>query len=390
MITPYVPYPLHSGGQIRTWNLVNKLKNNHNFTLVCYYREEKEKQYKIELEKIFKNIYFIKKKNPWTINSLIKSTGKYPLLLNLYDSKDAKELLLFLLEKEKWDIIHCEPFYIMQNLPSVVLPPVLLAEHNIEYLVYERYSNNRKIFILNKLMSLDVKKIKKWEEIYWKFSKKIITVSNFDKNIIEKTGIKNISVIPNAVDINYFQYTPNFKKDSKTILFVGNFKWFPNIEAVTLLKEKIFPKMFEKNKNIKLLIVGKSIPDKIKKWQNNNIQIIENMLDIRKAYYDSNVLLAPIYSGSGTKYKILEAMASGCPVVTTPIGAEGIDAIDGENIIIGKTDNDLINKTLQIITNSNKSNIIRKNARLLIEKQYNWDIVSTKLDSIYQEMKKIK
>lgn len=390
MITPYVPYPLHSGGQIRTWNLVKRLNKNHDFTLVCFYREEKEKKHIEILEKIFTKVYFVKKKKPWTFGSLIKSTGKYPLLMNLYDSKDCKELLSFLLKDEKFDLIHCEPFYVMQNLPEKIDCPLILVEHNIEYLAYQRYSENKKFPIIKSLMKHDVSKIKKWEEAYWRKANKVIAVSEKDKKIMVKAGIDGVEEVPNGVDINSFPFIPKVNLGEKIILYVGDFKWFQNVDAATYLVEKIWPIIkikWQFPEKLKLLIVGKDIPAKFYKWKNSRIELIKNAPNILSYYHNADLLLAPIRAGSGTKYKILEAMASGCPVLTTKIGIEGIDGIEGIEFEIGDNEEELAVKAIDIINNKkNRESMVGK-ARKLVENKYSWERISKELDNIYSKLK---
>jgi len=208
LITSYVPYPLFSGGQVRTYNLSKIISQKHELTLVCFYRKEKEKEHYEKLKTLYKEIYFIKKRKPIHPLSLTKSLGKYPLLMNMYDLPEAKEILKKLLHEKQFDLIRCETYYIAQNLPEKLNTPLLLGEHNIEYLAYQRYADNQKNPVLKKLMQIDINKIKKWEEYFWKKADGVTVVSDFDKNIIQQTGVNNVYVVSNGVNTKYFEYKP--------------------------------------------------------------------------------------------------------------------------------------------------------------------------------------
>jgi glycosyltransferase involved in cell wall biosynthesis len=179
--------------------------------------------------------------------------------------------------------------------------------------------------LLRPLLKIDISKIKYWERYFWNKADKLITMSEEDKNFIEKELGKpiNISVVANGVDLDFFRgVKKNLPKDP-TVLFVGTFKWLPNIEAVEEIVKKIWPLILKQLPNAKLKIVGFSPTDKIRAYAKEpSIEVMGATPDIRDAFAMSHVLLAPIRSGKGTRYKVLEAMITGIPVVATTLAAE--------------------------------------------------------------------
>ena len=335
MLTPYLPYPLLSGGQIRSFNLLKNLASKHQITLVALIKHDNEKQFIPYIQQYCHKVIVAKRpEKPWTFRNIIKTIfGLYPFLVVRNFSSEAKTAVIEELKTNKFDLIHAETFYVMPHIPKTNVP-ILLVEQTIEYLVYQHFVDTLKIFFLRWLFAIDVYKIRYWEEYYWKQAKRIVAMSEPDKLMMKKRlKSLDVSIVPNGVDCDFFTFRKNIPKDNSTILFVGNFKWLQNREAVLELVNKIWPKISTKVKTAKLWIVGKFPTREILALNSVRIKISADVEDIRDAYYKSDVLLAPIYGPGGTRYKILEAMASGIPVVTTPQGIEGLGVIDGKQAI---------------------------------------------------------
>ena len=375
-ISPVLPLPLTSGGQIRSYNLVKALSVNHEVILLSYYRQEEEKKHLSSLEKICKETILLKRKyKPWSLPVLLKTLfSSRPLVMNLYDTE--KPLIS---EKDNYDLIYCECFYLMDKIGKTKIP-IMLSDQNIEYLAYQRYLDNlplwKKVFFWLP-MKWDILKMKHWEKRMWLKADKLAVMSDSDKKIVEKEiERKNTVIVPNGVDTGLFNIT---KQDQtlKTILFVGDFKWFQNVQAVEWLIKGIFPEIKKQIPKAKLSIVGRHMPQWLQTLKIEGIILDETVEDIRDAYKKATVFLAPLKSGSGTKYKILEAMASGVPVVTTSIGAEGLD---NSGMIIKKTGQDLAKATIDVLNNPQKYEALTKKARKLVEDNYTWSMIGKKLE----------
>jgi len=195
-----------------------------------------------------------------------------------------------------------------------------------------------------------------------------------------------VEIIPNGVDANYFRGEKTSKIEN-TVLFVGNFSWLQNREAVYFLVEDVWPKIKERVKNAKLWIVGQNPSAKIRQLaKDNEVTIDEGVEDIREAYFKSSVLLAPIFGPGGTRFKILEAMASGLPVVTTPTGIEGLPAQNNIHLLIGKNSLELANATIKVLEDNKFSLRLSNNAKKLVAEKFSWQNISAKLDHIYQNL----
>jgi glycosyltransferase involved in cell wall biosynthesis len=390
MLTPYLPYPLLSGGQIRTYNLVKNLSKKHQITLFSLIKDEDEKKYVPQLKKFCNKVILLKRtKKPFHIrNILLAGFSKYPFLVTRNLPKNGTSKIRQELENENYDLIHAETFYMMPNIPNTKIPTILV-EQTIEYLGYESYVKKSKLWPLKPFLYYDIQKINHWEKYFWQKADKLISMSDEDKKFIQnQVGQKlNIEVVANGVDINFFNKTQKELPQDPTVLFVGTFKWLPNVDAVTFLVEEIWPLILKSLPQAKLHIVGFSPNKKILNYgKQSSIKISGGIKDIRKAYGSAHVLLAPVRSGKGTRFKILEAMATSTPIVATPLAVEGLDVEINKHVLVGKTSQQLAYKTIELLKDKILQHKLAQTGKQLVEKKYGWKVISNKLDQIYQEL----
>ena len=391
MLTPYLPYPLVSGGQIRTYNLLKNLSKNHDITLFALIKDEKEREHIEELKKYCSKIRLFKRtKNPFVPrNILLAGFSPYPFVVTRNLPIGMKSAVKAELERKKYDIIHAETFYMMPNIPPTSIPTIL-AEQTIEYLGYQDYMKKANPLI-RPLLAIDIAKIKYWERYFWNKADKLITMSDEDKEFIEKElgRSMNIAVVANGVDLSFFSRIKKRLPAEPTVLFVGTFKWLPNIEAVDELVTKIWPKIIDKLPGAKLKIVGFSPTKKILSYAaNHTIEVLGGIDDIRDAFATAHVLLAPIRSGKGTRYKVLEAMITGTPVVATNLAVEGIDLEKGKEVLTADSPEDLAKITVKLLKSPSTQQSLAQAGIELVKSQYSWSIIAKHLDGVYKEFNK--
>ncbi|PIU71996.1 hypothetical protein COS80_00245 [Candidatus Woesebacteria bacterium CG06_land_8_20_14_3_00_39_27] len=388
MLTPYLPYPLMSGGQTRSFNLIKNLSRKHEITLFSLIKDEKEKENILKLLEYCKKVAVFKRsKSPWTLrNILLTGFGPYPFLVIRNLSSEEKEAIKKELSEEKYDLIHAETFYVMPHIPKTFVP-VLLVEQTIEYLVYNHFVEEQAPKLLRPILRLDVLKLKYWETHFWKRAKKVVVMSGSDKKEMERLspGL-SIDIVPNGIDINYFSKKVKKEGSVKKILYVGNFTWLQNTEAVKILVGSVWPKIKKSVSKVMLWIVGTHMSDEIRKLASGDIEVTEGLEDIRDAYKNASVLVAPIKGPGGTRLKILEAMASSLPVVTTSVGAEGLGVSDNNEALIRDGLDNLADAAIKVLKDVSLANRLGKSGRDFVEENYTWDKSADKLDKIYKEV----
>lgn len=395
MVSSFLPYPLYSGGHVRLYNLIRELSTKHEITLICEKRNNQTETEINEVKKICKNVITVERRKQWSFDNLTKSSlSSSSFLVTGHTNNDMRKKIARELEIHKYDLIHVETYYVMQNLPEVSIP-VVLVEHNIEYQVYEKYV--AQLFpLLRPILGMDITKIRKEEERFWMRADKLIAVSEEDKNVMNVAGI-NADIVANGVDTNKFKF--KLKKDigkENKILFMGDFKWVQNRDSVRFIIKEIWPILRQrfagqagnkKETDIKLWIVGRSIPKSIRTLTEDPQIVFDESSSSQpteQLFYDADLLLAPIRVGGGTSYKIIESMSCGTPVVTMPLSADAIGATDNENILVGKNALELAHKALNLLSDSKLYENITLGGRKLIDKNYRWEKIANDLENIYK------
>jgi len=263
---------------------------------------------------------------------------------------------------------------------SILKKPIIVDVHDTFQALRIEYQNS-----LRKILEIF------FEKITYKYSKLILTVSNQDKGFLVKYGVDQdrIRVIPNGVDTEAFKRSMRTTKiktlydlqDFYKVIFVGNMEYLPNQEAANLITSHIAPKVLSQIGNVKFLIVGRAPPEVL--TNSSDVVFTGVVEDVAEFLGASDVAIAPLLQGSGTRLKILEYFSCGLPVVSTSIGAEGLDVENGVNILIEDNIDRLAMKIIDLLMNKELRVKLGTAARELAMKKYDWRIIGKQLDAVY-------
>lgn len=396
MLTPYLPYPDSSGGQIRTLNLLKYLCKDNEITLVSLIKNEKENDNIKHLLKYCKKVMtFPRSATPWTVKNILRTGFSLdPFLIVRNSAPGVKEAVTKELEKGDYDLIHAETFYVMPSIPKTSIPTILV-DQTIEYLVYQHYVNETAPWFLRPLLQIDVEKLKHSERFYWRRADQVIAVSVADKNEMNKLEPDlSVEIVPNGVNLDLFKKKTDWSSKEPTILFVSNFKWLQNIEAAHVLIKKVFPIIQNTLPKAKLLILGQHVTDDIKQdavgIKGVTVTHIadDDVESLVKAYHDSSVFASTIKGPGGTRLKNLAAMASQLPIVSTKVGVEGLMVKDKVHVLIGNTPEKIADLIIKVIKTPSLAEKLALTTRRHVEENFDWRKIAVSLDQIYQKLGK--
>ncbi len=392
MLTPYLPYPPSSGGQVRSYNLIKNLSQQHDIFLVSLIKNDSEKAYIQKLAPFCKEIHVCKRsESPWTFSNIFRSVfGLFPFVVERNSSPESKRIISQLLSREKFDLIHAETFYIMPHIPSTSVP-ILLVEQTIEYKVYQHFVSKISP-ILRPFFYFDILKLQYWEKEFWRRATVVGAVSKDDEAKMKELQPKiRTVIIPNAAGEDLLSVYKNKQIHAQPVfLYQGNFSWLQNIEAAEILIDTIFPLIHKQIPEARCIIAGQRAQEKLGKVHSKGIKIVDiaasDISQVIQVYKESSIFLAPIEGPGGTRLKVLGAMAAGLPVISSPTGVRGLNAQNGKHVIIAKNPEDYAIEATKLLSNTKIFNSIRSNARMLIDTTYSWAAVSKNLEKVYKEM----
>jgi glycosyltransferase involved in cell wall biosynthesis len=342
------------------------------------------------MKKFCRKVLVFGRGKAWTVPNILRTGfSLYPFLVMIYYTPEIKKRLAEEINNGNYDLIHAETFYVMPYLPKYKLP-IVLVEQTIMSRVFMHYVEEEKRWWMKPILLVDVLKIKYWEKYFWKYADRLVAVSEEDAVIMKRT-VRNIDVrvVPNGLGEDFSNLKPKLHYN-QNILYMGNYKWMQNWEAAEVLIKKVFPLIKKQIPGCKLVISGQFPTDNLRKMAGEDV-IIDELADadhqgVVDAYQRAGLLVAPIYGPGGTRLKILAAMASMVPVVTTPLGAEGYNARDGESILIGKTPQKLARKAIKILKDRKIYGKIAREAKKLVEAKFTWSSITERLEDIYKEI----
>ncbi|RCK77758.1 MAG: glycosyl transferase group 1 [Ignavibacteriae bacterium] len=260
----------------------------------------------------------------------------------------------------------------------------ILDAHNVEHLIYYhqwQYTNSklRKFFYkreYKKLFHDEISACKNQDAL-------LVTSQNdastFDKFIPEIPKY----LIPNGVDTEYFHPTEE-NHEQYSLVFTGALSYIPNSDGAIYFIEQILPHIQKIYPDIKIYIVGKNPPNNLLEKSSKNVIITGYVEDVRPYVWKSAIFVVPLRMGSGTRLKILEALAMKKPVVTTSVGAEGLDVINGETVLIADDPKDFAEKVINLIKDNQLQQKLVSNGYELAKNVYDWIVIGEKLNEVYK------
>jgi len=381
-VTYDFPYPTNTGGKNRAYHMLKYSGNDIKKYLFSFVRDGTFRDSAVEMEKIGVEVVgtTVRKKlsDMRNIAGLIKGDS---IFKTLYFSSSILADLLRIITDKKIDIVHFESFYtafyISDEIKSHGVKQIFGTE-NIEHNVYDEYANNTN-FLLRPLYRLQVDKIRKEEASLFKQADLCIAVSDTDARQVREYA-RECEVIKNGVDIDEFKFNLPKNKKGNRLLFVGNFTYFPNVDAINFFYNEIFKHL---PGDIRLTIIGKKV--KTLKFDDLRIEKKEFIPRIQDAYEESDLVVAPVRLGGGTNFKVLEAMAAGVPVVSLPDRLEGLDLSNNKHIVIVKEE-EFAQKIIPLLNDLEMRKRLARNARELVEREYSWKVIGNKLNTVWNNL----
>jgi sugar transferase (PEP-CTERM/EpsH1 system associated) len=391
-VTNLIPYPPTSGAQLRPYHLLRRITANHQVWLATHVYQSGFSERLQHLEKFCQKIIVGKMKKrsrierlPGLISYLLK--GKPPELRLMYSDELASKIQL-LCSEIAFDVVQIEESCMALYLNSITLSDsckYILSFYDIIFDRYARYYDMERTQFMKWRKYLHGRMMRGWEPYYAERFDRCITVSCRDRQLLKRANPRlKVNVVPNGVDIKEFQPLPY--DDNKNILFLGKMDYLPNLDAALYLYNEIFPRVKMRIPDAEMWVVGENPSDELCELGYNGLHVTGRVDDVLPYYQQCSVCAVPLRSGGGTRLKILEAMALGRPIVTTTIGCEGLDVVDGEHLLIADAPKEFADQVIRVLTDRHLREYLTRNSRQLVVSKYSWDTIAERLMQIYDSL----
>jgi glycosyltransferase involved in cell wall biosynthesis len=300
-----------------------------------------------------------------------------PVAISRFRCAELEKTIQELLERERFDRAVCDFLVSAVHFPR--LERAVLFQHNVETMIWQRRAANAGDPLRRFYYGLQVKRMHEFEKQSCLRAAHVAAVSEQDADTMRKMfGVERVSAIPTGVDIDYFRL-PAQPREVADLVFVGSMDWMPNIDGIVWFFEEVFPLIRAKRPQTTVAVVGRTPPKRIQEFP---AIVTGTVPDVRPYMWGSKVSIVPLRIGGGTRLKIYEAMAARLPVVSTQIGAEGLDVVNGENIALADKPRDFADQCLALLEDPHGRARMADAAWEMVAGRYSWEQVTRRFEEI--------
>ena len=303
--------------------------------------------------------------------------------------KEYEDALIVKLTETSFDIVQLEGVFMATYIPTIKKyskAKITLRAHNIEHQIWERHLPHEKNWFKKIYLTIQSNRLKAFELEAFSSTDAIVTITDEDKKGIQQL-VPQQKIHTCLTGINLASYKHIHQASlPNTIFHFASMDWLPNIEAVEWLLANVWPEVISRIPSAQLILAGRGMPENIKQAASKNIVVIEDVADSSLFYATYDVMLVPLWSGSGLRIKLVEGLAYGKPIITTSIGAEGIPYTKNKELLIADTDKEFVNAIVELLSNSEKKQQLQVNARILAESHFDYQKLASQLIVFYDQL----
>lgn len=385
-----IPFPLNSGKRIRTWNLLRHLSGEHAITLLCYGKAS-DPGY-AELEAMGIRVVTVAGLPPpdsfsFYAGALGNLFSFWPYSVSRHYTRRFRDAIEWITTSETYDVVHCEWTPYASYIGAVDGLPMSIMAHNIEATVWRRRAEHAPNFPERLYMGLQARKMARFERRCFSRVTRVIAVTAEEQQTAKAWGARSTSLVSNGVDTEYLQPQEG-ATEPDSLLFLGSLDWQPNRDALLYLLREILPRIQASHPQAHLRVVGRQPATKLREQIEGlrGVEWVGEVPDIRPYFAQAAIILVPLRIGGGSRIKILESLSMGKAVVTTRIGAEGLDVVSGEHCLIADSPEEFSRCVAQLLDAPQRAAELGRNGRSLVVRQYDWSRLARILEQAWSEV----
>ncbi len=374
VLSPRPCLPTNTGAKLREFHTLRQLSRHASLHLIAFHTDSP-----FSLD--FASVSSFPRPHRYTAAKVLRSlSGRVPLSILNYRCPHFAAAVAHQLSTQSFDFIWFESIHMAAYMPEVLehgpLIPQVWNWHNIESELLLRYANQTPNPLLRTFARYTARQLARFEQQILLPAASLHLICSqreVDQLTASHPGAR-LALLPNGVDLPSFQPAP--LATSQTILFVGSLDYGPNINGLLYFAREVWPLVHARHPQARLEIVGSNPVESIRQLGSlPGVHLAGQVPEVVPYYATARLAIVPLFSGGGTRLKILEAFAAGVPVVSTDLGIEGIDATSGVHYLPANSTPVWVETVSQLLTDSSAANALASTARSLVSQRYDWSIL---------------
>ncbi len=393
MFMPYIPFPVDRGTYQRVFHLFVELSKAFKIDLVCL--QEDASRSMEPFEPLTNRCLAIPFKNAeWQRLIPNRLLNPLPATVQHWQAEDVLAALKEFVADRVYDrVIFIDLVlwpYIQRLFPNH--PCCIMDRSRVDWLFQSEELNTLKLNWRERLLRKEnLWKIARLERSIYKMLAGMIVCGWDDRNFLKsKLGAADkVFVLANGYNETFFtveEYPRNLTEE-QSILFCGALDYSPNVDAIDWFADQIWPLVHERMPQARWKIIGKSPDARSRRWAKiDGVEFIGEVDDVRPYYQSSWLQVVPLRIGGGTRLKIVESLGMCCPVVSTTLGAQGLELTDGKDIVLADTETGFANAIIEILKNPEKRSSMEQSGLIAVRENYRWEQLGAKLNEYISKL----
>ena len=390
IVASELPCPPTAGNRIRTLNLALRLARRHRITFVAHRNDEAEEATVFlgthGIETVLVNRVIPVKAGPQFYARLAANLASpLPYSVASHSSQALRQAVFSFAQQHQTDLWQAEATALIDVLADLNGAPKVAIAHNVESLIWQRYHESEPNPLKRWYIKQQWRKFERFERRAFAEATRVVAVSEGDAKLIrDRFGGQRVEVVENGIDRRFYEQVQPAPEPG-SILFLGSLDWRPNLDAVGLLLDRIFPVVRAAEPAARLLLVGrKPAPALVQKIRGApGVELHADVPDVRPFLASSGVMVVPLRIGGGSRLKILEAMAAGLPVISSRVGAEGLKLVPGEHFIAADEHEAVAGALVSWIRDPRPARAMAGRSRSFVLDRYDWDTMAERLERVW-------
>ncbi len=382
--------PVDTGGKIRSYNILRHLAKEHEVTLLSYYGGSRDSDYETAIAQRLPGAQTMFTGAPegalaQSLDYILRLPSAAPYAVRKFTDAQVRKEVARRLSDGSLDVAVCDFLSASLNFPEALPAPVVLFQHNVETMLWRRMATTEKTPLRRLSYGIEARKMAAYETRALSRFQHVIAVSDHDRDaMLTLSPGRPITVVPTGVDTEQYQVAPSVAGRPPVVVFTGSMDWEPNIDAMEYFCRDVWPAVLAVFPDARFQIVGRNPHPRVQRLASSSVEVTGTVASVADYLRQATVVIVPLRIGGGTRLKIFEAMAMAKAMVSTSIGAEGLDVTNGRDLVIADDAPAFASSILQLLRDPELRRSYERNAAVLAAR-FDWSQIARRFADVLQD-----